>query len=41
VAHGRLLVIQNAKFEVGSPGAKIVEDGSQVGELRTDGCLGH
>jgi hypothetical protein len=41
VANGRLLVVEDAQFEVGSLGAQFVERGGQVGKLGTGSGLVH
>ena len=36
-----LLVVENAKLEVGALGAEVIEDLGQMGKLRASRCLGH
>ena len=41
VAHRRLLIVENAQFEVRSLRAQIVERGGQMGKLGASGSLSH
>jgi hypothetical protein len=41
VAHGRLLIIEDAQLEVGSPGAQVIKNVGQIGKLGTSSGLRH
>jgi hypothetical protein len=41
VAHRRLLVVENAQFEMGSVGAQFIQDSGQMGKLGALSGLSH